>query len=445
MNDNLNKKQNRKVTIFAVILSVLSIGLLIFGFTIVSSDKVVMLQSISNLSNKFNKSLDNNSSLINKINSSNDIGINTNLSLSFNDFKASMSINYLENKNDKKSSLSFDTSLNEEDFLNFDLTLNNNLAYIFVDNVTPKYYHTSVEYMSFISSLSVSDYDKLITLLKDAVIDYIDDDEIINKKVEILYNGKNKKVNKLSYKITNKTILDITTNFINSIEKDNTLFENIASCMNVSKDELVVSLDAIIDSINNNQESFEYLYNVYYYGFNKIVQYELEDVNTKEIFTYKIEEKESINLFKEDINYFSLVFSKDKTQYNYNGFILNDDQEKIEFNGSVLDNKFLMVVEQEEYDIKLVVDTNNMEKDNVFTNNTHIVLYSIIDEKENELGILDLNNEYYFDKKVNFNINDSVNINEISDEDLIIIEDNIMNHPIYQIFTSITGLLNFEL
>ena len=67
MENNINKKQNTRVMIFASFLSIVSIGLLVLGFFLVSSDKVVLLQSVSNLFNKFNNQNESNSILTDKL------------------------------------------------------------------------------------------------------------------------------------------------------------------------------------------------------------------------------------------------------------------------------------------------------------------------------------------------------------------------------------------
>ena len=445
MNDMLNKKQNNKMTVFAIMLSIISIGLLIFGFTLVSSDKVVMLQSISNLSSKLDNILDNNGSLFDKIANSNDIGIRSNIRLKSDDIDSSLSIDYLENKKDKKSKLLLDVLVNDENLLGLDLSLMEEQLHFFVDDITPSYYSTALEYTSFISSLSRSDYDKLISLLKEAVTDYIDNEEIEKRKVEIIYNGKDKKVNKLTYKITNLTIIDIATNFINSVKKDKKLLEHIASYTNITKKELINEFDEVVKSLKDSEEKIEYNYHVYYYGFNKIVQYELEDINTKTVFTYKMDDKEIINLYQEDINYLSLEITNKKNKYNFNGFILNDNDEKYLFSGNIKDNTLTFILDYDVTDIKLVMTSLTEEKENNFIFNNSITLSTIVDKEETKLGSIEFNNEYYFNQKVNIDVTDSVNIDEITEDDINTIKNNIMNHPIYLSIISIIENANISL
>ena len=125
---NVVKKQNCKITVFACLLSVISIGLLVFGFMAVSSNKVIMLQSISNLNNKLDPFLENNKVLLDKLANSKDVGLRTNIDVDVNELvaqDASFSINfdYLENRDDQKSKLNLEVTANNEEFPKFSFSL----------------------------------------------------------------------------------------------------------------------------------------------------------------------------------------------------------------------------------------------------------------------------------------------------------------------------------
>lgn len=444
MEAELVKKQNRKVTIFAIILSIISFGLLIFGFILVSSDKVVMLQSISNLSNKLDGVLDSNSSFINKLSTSKDIGFNGNFKINSNQVNTEILIDYLENKKDKKSKLDFDIFTNDESLLELDLALENDNIYLYLSNITPNYYHTTLDYFSFLSGLSETDYEKLITLLKETVTDYINDDEIEKKKVDILYQKKDKRVNKLSYKITNNTIIGIATNFINSIKRDKMLLEHISSYMNINTDEVIDNLDEKLKLLINSDEKIEYYYHVYYYGFNKIIQYELENVDTKSVISYKIDNSEVINFYRDDVNVLSLDIVDDKERWNFTGFVLGNNNEKYSFSGN-LENNILTLILNQEKDIKVVITSLKEEKDNAFTYRNNIVISEIVDGLEKKLSTVDLNSEYYFNKKVDINITNSTGIDAITDDDIATVQNNFMNHPLYQLIDDLIKKLNISL
>lgn len=441
MEQELIKKQNNKVTIFAIILSFISIGLLIFGFFLVSSDKVVMLQSISNLSSKFEKLFDDNE-LFDKLATSKDLGIKTNLTLTSDYANASLVVDYLENKEDKKSKLNLDLSLNEEKLLSVDGVLANNNVYLYAKDITPTYYYTALEYVSVLSSLKGNDYDKIMSLLKDTVKDSIDDDDIKKDKVEITYNGKTKKVNKLSYAITNKLVSDIITNYINALEKDKHLLENIAGYIGKTTDEVKNELDNFKKELTYDKVEIGCYYNVYYYGFNKIVKYELVDVDNKPILSYQIDGKEKIDFYANEVNIISIEVTNNKTQYDFSGFIINTEEnnEKIEFNGNVKGDTLTLMLVKDEVTVKLVITSTIDIKESNYIYKTKTDLSIISSDEEVSIGTLDINIEYYFNEKVDVDLSNSVDISLITEEDITNIYSNLFNHPLYQLIAGMMEL-----
>lgn len=429
-----NHRQNRRITVFACFLSLISIGLLVFGFLLVSSDKVVMLQSISNLFGKLDYTLENSSSLYEKLSSFEDIGVRSNMHFNSDTLDTKVSFDYLENKKDEKSKLRLDITLNEEDLLGTSLALEKGNAYFFIDNITPSYYHTSFKYYSFLSGLSSNDYEKALALLKESVSDYIDNQNIKKEKTTISYNGKDKRVNKLTYEITNQTILDITTTFIDALKKDKMLMNHISTYLGKTKEEFTTDLDSTLNNLKNSDTTIHYDYSVYYYGFNQIIAYELEDKNTETIFEYKVGNQEIINLYQKDSCVFSVEWKKVKEEYHYQGFIQNDNQ-KYSFSGTVSENVLTIILNQGNEDIKMVVTSSKEEKENNYLYQDNIIVSSLTSDKEMVLFTLDMEVEYYFNQKIDIDLTDSIDITEITEEEMLIIENNIVNHPIYQYFS----------
>lgn len=448
MEEQLVQKQNKKVTIFAIVLSVISIGLLVAGFLLVSSDKVVMLQSLSNLFNKFDSVLDN-SSLYDKIASSNDIGIKADINLVSEQASvdANLVVNYLENKTDKKSKLDFDLTMSDQKMLGLEGALANNNIYFYVDDITPSYYHTVLEYASVISSLKGNDYDKLMTLVKESVSDNVDDNDIEKKKVEITYNGKDKKVNKLSYAVTNETLKEIITSFIDSLKKDKELLKNLSNYMGITTNEMKQMCDDLISDMKFDEVETIFYYNVYYYGFNKIIKYELADIDNKPVIEYTVGDKEILNFYGEDNKVvISIEVEKKQKQSNISGYIYNSsDDTKMPFTGTLKNDTLTLIVTKDGIDLKLAITSTEEEKDNSYIYNNKFVLSASALGQEMEMGSLDIKLEYYFGQKVDVDVTKSVDISEITETDMTIIQNNLMNHPIYQLINSLSGEMEFSL
>lgn len=433
MDQEQNKKQNRKVTLFACLLSFLSIGLLVFGFTLVSSDKVVMLQSISNLSSRFNQALDSDSLLLDKISSSNNVGIRLNMNTNYQDSTSTLLLDYLENKEDKKSRLDFTVSKENEKILDLDMSLYQKNLYFFIENITPSYYYTAFNYYSLLSSLSSSDSDKLLSLLKESVTDYIDNDSITSQKVNITYHGKSKKVNKLTYQITNKTIYDILASFIHSVQTDTSLYNNVSSYLKLSKEELDEKCNQLLTQIGKDNKTVLYNYRVYYYGFNQIVSYELEDVTNKVVLKYQKDDKDILEVKKEDTVVSSINISKNKNQYDFEGFINSD--KKYDFTGNIKNNTITVFYHDNEDSYQFSLTLKEDIKDNSFSYDYDI---NLLLNKET-VFTSKINFTYYFNEKIeDINYTNSTSISDITEEDFNTILEQFKNHPLYHLISSFT-------
>ncbi len=431
MDQEQNKKQNRKVALFACLLSFLSIGLLVFGFTLVSSDKVVMLQSISNLSSRFNQALDSDSLLLDKISSSSNVGIRLNMNTNYQDSTSILLLDYLENKEDKKSRLDFTVSKENEKILDLDMSLYQKNLYFFIENITPNYYYTAFNYYSLLSSLSSSDSDKLLSLLKESVTDYIDNDSITSQKVNITYHGKSKKVNKLTYQITNKTIYDILASFIHSVQTDTSLYNNVSSYLKLSKEELDEKCNQILTQIGKDNKTVLYNYRVYYYGFNQIVSYELEDVNNKVVLKYQKDDKDILEVKKEDTVVLSINISKNKNQYDFEGFINSD--KKYDFTGNIKNNTITVFYHDNEDSYQFSLTLKEDIKDNIFSYDYDI---NLLLNKET-VFTSKINFTYYFNEKIeDINYTNSTSISDITEEDFNTILEQLKNHPLYDLISS---------
>lgn len=433
MDQEQNKKQNRKVTLFACLLSFLSIGLLVFGFTLVSSDKVVMLQSISNLSSRFNQALDSDSLLLDKISSSNNVGIRLNMNTNYQDSTSTLLLDYLENKEDKKSRLDFTVSKENEKILDLDMSLYQKNLYFFIENITPSYYYTAFNYYSLLSSLSSSDSDKLLSLLKESVTDYIDNDSITSQKVNITYHGKSKKVNKLTYQITNKTVYDILASFIHSVQIDTSLYNNVSSYLKLSKEELDEKCNQLLTQIGKDNKTVLYNYRVYYYGFNQIVSYELEDVTNKVVLKYQKDDKDILEVKKEDTVVLSINISKNKNQYDFEGFINSD--KKYDFTGNIKNNTITVFYHDNEDSYQFSLTLKKDVKDNSFSYDYDI---NVLLNKET-VFTSKINFTYYFNEKIeDINYTNSTSISDITEEDFNTILEQLKNHPLYDLISSFT-------
>ncbi len=450
MDENLNNnKQNHKVTIFAILLSMLSLGVLIIGFIIVSSDKVVMLQSISNLYNRISGSFEDEFVLVNKISNSKECGINTKNIITIGKDSYNLNVNYLENRFDNKSRLDFTISYLENIFSS-SYVIDNNILYTFIENVTGDYYYVpdqNYNYISFLKNLSQTDYEKILALLKEEINNMISNDKIRKEKINIKYNDTSKKVTKLTYNMTKDDVKSIINTLIKEVKKDKSLTKNILSLLDTDASKFKSYLDEYFTKIDNNDKEYVYSYSTYYYGFNKIVKYDFYSHLDDLLISYLDQKNDGkviikngddtiLNLtidstgtnfkFDGNISYIIDKLGMDKNNYFVNLFTKN-------FSGSYDGTHLELLIDEDENNkLKINLTLNLDTIDNIYKYNSNLSVSRVTDKK-NILYNVASEIEFVFDKKIDVDFTNSINYQELTEEEKKLIEDNLNNNIIYQI------------
>lgn len=439
-----NKKNNgKKITIFALILSVISVGILVFGFSLISSDKVVVLQSISNLYNKVSKIPDTEKEMLNKIASSKSVGIKASVSGSFQDETIGVDFDLLENKESKKSKIDFDLKYNEEELIGAIFALTEDKMHAFVKDVTPTFYNTEYNYQNLIMTLSGDDYDKISSFIKDAVKESVEKEDITKEKATISYNGKDKKINKLTYKVTVKEVKEILDNFIKSLKSDKKLVSNIANLIGITQDELTKSLD---DALNEKLEdevmdNVLFDYHVYYYGFNKIVQYEIYEPESKTLLQYKVQNQSTISFEQDGVKLFGLDYKKEKNEYTYTLKLLVPESEQyLEITGTYKDKTLTASFMQDGMTMTLTITSDLKKNDNNYVSNISVKLSASALGISTDLGQLKANSEVYFNKDIDIDLSNSKSVDEITEEESNQMMLNLQNNKFYQMVMEVINM-----
>ena len=440
-------KLNHKVTIFAILLSLVSIGILVFGFVLVSSDKVVMLQSISNLYNKVNENIEDDYTLMDKIATSTNIGIKGDMTVKKDNNEYDIAYNYLENSNAKKSNLALKATTLEETLIDTNFILEKDKLLLFIDQVTSEYYYKNFNYKFFVRGLTGETYEKLVSFLKDAVSDSIDNKDIKKEKVTISLDGKDKKVNKLTYTFDNKKLDRVLKKFFTSIKNDKKVLSDISNFFRLSKKTMKKNLDKYRkDLVKEDREIFSY--STFYYGFNRIVCYDLY-LNSKDLLiSYKTEKSNStFKIVKENSEVFSFNSVKDNNTYRFSGIIKNtkldytfelfdidlDEDLDMSFTGTY--TKGHLELKTDKY--QLIIDRGNDSNDS-FKFNTAIKL---LDKDNKEIISINDNSEFYFDTEVESYTGDIRNIMELEDKEKEEINNNYEKNGLYQIIPNLFNML----
>jgi hypothetical protein len=117
------------------------------------------------------------------------------------------------------------------------------------------------------STLSESDIKYLVKAYKDILIDSLDMNDFVKSSATITLNGKDTKVNKLTYDMTSERATKLVNNIIDGTLKDSKLLDILSKATGSSVDELKSELSS--SKITDNSSSTEVItFDIYTKGFN---------------------------------------------------------------------------------------------------------------------------------------------------------------------------------
>lgn len=327
------KKKNYGMTIFAIMLSLISLGLLAGGFYIFTSPKTIVLQSITDWNSALKEATSTNSMLSKKIEDSDKVGVdfiyqikfNSQLGFGLEDMNAHLFYN--TNRKEELTQFFLDTSIGEENFLTLDTILKENTVYIQLKDIMDPYYFTSVPSSlskgTSLSSLSVDETNQLIDIVTDDIRKMIQSEDLEKSTVNLNLGDQKKKTTKLTYHVTKQKLYQLLTSILEDVKKEDSLLTTFAEISNVKKDDFVKEIDQRIQSLKEDSKDSELFdYHVYYYGFNNIV---MEEVTYQDldIQYYKYANTKEIKIFDRvsQTNYFTFQSVKEKKQYKISGYL----------------------------------------------------------------------------------------------------------------------------
>ncbi len=433
--------KNRNMAIFAVILSVLSVGILVGSFFVLSSSKTIMFQSISNWNSLLKKSFTNEDNvLMEKIKSHDQVRLDESLSLTVDPSfdlgfeKASIKLGYNDDQKAKKSSFDLQLLLDENE-LSLDGFLANNKLYLKIKDILEKYYYLDVEYISFFKDTESLDYEKFIDIVFDSLKENVEEKDF-KKSKETIYLGDNtKKTTKISYTVTSKKLYQVLINILKKVSNDKELLLSIAETNDLSESEMKNQLEQSIrvleaESEKTNESLFDY--NVYYYGFNNIVMEEIvADDTAIQYYHYDKTEELKIVDIPSKTNYFTMKTVEEKDSTSISGFIYTYEyQGTIKETDNTLDMKINFDFEEEG---ELVLEVTGRIKDEKTLYQTQVDIKVSGNIEDMDLGngiLLSMMIQYTFDQNIDTTgIKDATSFEDMTEEEQLQIFDSIENHP----------------
>lgn len=398
--NNGSIKSKKIIAVSAVFLSAISLIVLGIGFYLFANPKTVMLQSIG----KFKNNVKN---IVLEANDFADLDkkdqVNFNMKSTINLDKQelfSINMDYSENKKEKNNNFILDYIQNNNSILRINGLTNKDSLYFNIENMMNSYY-TNYKYMSLFNEV---DFDEITDLMYKSIKKELKKKDITKTKETIKLDGKDKSVNKLSYTLDREAIITIFKDFEQRLLKDKDLVNDLNISFGYTKEELETIINKYIKNLEDSKID-DYIYNVYYYGFNNIVLIEL--INNNYIF--------------------EMMDYKDTITYSYS--INNTNIFKISITEADKENKINGSFSQMTFKGSYSKDKGNI---NLFFAGLpiNITYNNKIDEKKNKIdsdikimivtSVLDIKSTITFNDTIinnSIDTNSSKNIDELSEEE----------------------------
>lgn len=416
--ENEIKKSNTKSIIAIIAIVIIFIGLLFVTFSYFNSPKKRMVDGINKFFNDVTEKLENKK--LNSILNNDIVGIEgeTTLNLSgsivdetlklFNN--TTVKYNYIEDKTAKKASLDFDTTINNEQIIGLYGLIKDSKVYFNIKNLINKYYFFECDFIELLKSSSIKDAEYIINIFRNTVIENLNDDSFSKSNATIKVDGKDEKVEKITFKFDDKYILDIFVDFMKKVKEDEKALNIILDMSeDIKKDKLIKSINYLIEDSKEYKATQEFMFNVYVKDYLVSVKYELESNETK-VSYYSYRNNKEFSLLDNGVEYVNINIKDNK---DINGTIM-----MIPIKGTYSDNKFDLNINYMNVDCNLSIYNDEEYKTDSVSLNSKIVVN--VKDKSNEYLKLTIDSKFTiskFDKINELNIQLSTDINKITDED----------------------------
>lgn len=420
-NNSVNIGNKKKTLTVAIVLSVVALLVLGAGFYLFSSSKTVMLQSIGKMNTNVKKLVkDLRNEKLEKLLKNNNLNVELKADATYaGQNLLSFDVNYGLDKKDNLNALFLNIMSSNQPIIDLKTVLKDNKLFFNINEALGYLYQEfdgSLINTNSSSYLDDIDYEKVLDYIFKSVKKEINVKEIKKDKETIKVDGKDKKVNKITYEFNKENIINILKNAIDNI------LDDIDYSSDSQKEEIKNSLYLYVEQLNSMDINSLY-YSVYYYGFNNVVMVDFSRNGSTFKFYFKGDTKE-ITLLTDDEEIFTINIEKDKDTYNLSGKF-----GELEFNGTYKNKKLDINLESSGLIINLKYeDDSKFVSDDEYTD-------------EEKLKITILGQEIVFNSKLIINDNKLDNIPNLDNaKDL----NSLSQEELYILMNSLSGLLNIS-
>lgn len=216
-------------------------------------------------------------------------------------YKLNLAGNVSYNEKNNKLYMDMNTNLNNQKLVDFQGMLDNNKIYFKIKDLMTKFYYIDLEIDSS-QEIDEEELEHMLGLFGDSFFDSLKDEDFSNSKQKLELSGKNFATTKLSLKLTEEKIYDITTNFLTALKKDKELMSTLhkfdSEFTEKSIDDVLTEINETMEEVNNNNYV---LYTIYVDKNKDILRQEIsmndvDDVTLKDMMF-------AVNSYKIDNNY----------------------------------------------------------------------------------------------------------------------------------------------
>ena len=431
-NENLINKHNAKSIVAFTVIIVLFLGLLFITFSYFNSPKKKLVDGI----NKFYNVLVNRETNkeVNNILENNIVGLRgeAKINLSGSSMDETLRLfdntiikyNYIEDKENKKASLGLNSSINNEKLIEMYGLIKDNKIYFNLKNLINKFYFIDYTFNELLQVENIEDIEYVLEILKDTLIENIDNDSFSKYKEIIKINGKDEKVNKISFKFTDKFILDIIAEFVNKIKDDEKAINILVEYTKTTKEEILKQLNSFIDSSKNVTTNETYMFNIYVKDYMTQIKYSLE-MDATEISYSNYNNVKEFSVSLNGVNYLNIKLENNE---KISGMIA-----MMPITGTYKNNRLDLTLSYMNTNINLNISGNNEIKSDEINSNVKIEVKVSQLNKENLKLVIDSKNTISKVDKINeLNISSSSSFESISEKDQNIIINKLIEMPIFK-------------
>lgn len=353
-------------------------------------------------------------------------------------------------------------TFNNESLLNASILLQDEKGFVYLPDWLDKYLQIPEEELDY-SELTEA-YNKTATLDQDALTEAIKEElikavvaqELVQEKTTLVLDGKETKVTASTLSLKGEAILTFTNGFLTNLKAN----EKFQLSLGDYKEDVILMLDEMLTTLNTNasqdvESSNEFRLVIYTKGFlNKFVGVACqlmssstvegsdEDFDVKhtvgmELFRHS-DEKYKFSLYREFNekrgDFFDIIIENKKESKNKGTvtvtIIIEEEQFVVTYNYETQGNKTTFVASTENEGVGLSISGNVTEEGNSVKGNY------VISIQEETFGKVNVNCEYDFSYDVEIqrvDIQNSVTIDELSEEDQTTLTTNLQKSKLYNL------------